>query len=65
MRGFGQHVKEHFFKSNKRQAAEGIRNKEKNARSAEKTSLCLSEDDESNSSIPCALALRKYVDKSA
>lgn len=36
-----------------------------NLRSTEETSLRLSQDDESNQSVPCALALWKYVDKRA
>lgn len=38
----------HFFKSNKRQAARGIKKEKKNVKSTEQTSLHLSEDDESN-----------------
>lgn len=37
----------------------------KDHKRTEKTGLYLSEDDESKSSIPCVLALRKYVDKRA
>lgn len=47
-----------LFKSNTRQAARGIKNEKK-----EKTSLHPSQDDESNLTVPSALALRKYVDK--